>query len=107
VLVGGLLAHNALAAGFYLSEVGSPASLGTGGVTNPTNRFGADAPCNNPAGMTHLEEAQVCANFQAAIPKVEFDSSTATARGSGGGKPGNTAFIPRLFYVNKFNDRTR
>jgi len=99
--------QNAPAAGFYLSEVGSPASLGTGGVANPTNTFGADAAWTNPAGMTGLDEDQIFAGFQAVIPKVEFDSSAATAGGSDGGNAGNTAFIPSLFYVNKLNDRTR
>jgi long-chain fatty acid transport protein len=106
-IVAALVAQNAPAAGFYLSEVGSPASLGTGGVANPTNTFGADAAWTNPAGMTGLEQDQVFAGFQAVIPKVEFDSSTATAGGSDGGNAGNTAFIPSLFYVNKLNDRTR
>jgi len=103
----GLGTQNAPAAGFYLSEVGSPASLGTGGVANPTNTFGADAAWTNPAGMTGLDEDQIFAGFQAVIPKVEFDSSTATAGGSDGGNAGNAAFIPSLFYVNKLNDRTR
>ena len=103
----GLLAQHASAAGFYLSEVGSPASLGTGGVANPTNTFGADAAWTNPAGMTGLDEDQIFAGFQAVIPKVEFDSSAAAAGGSDGGNAGNTAFIPSFFYVNRFNDRTR
>lgn len=106
-IVAALVAQNAPAAGFYLSEVGSPASLGTGGVANPTNTFGADAAWTNPAGMTGIDEDQIFAGFQAVIPKVEFDSSAATAGGSDGGNAGNTAFIPSLFYVNKVSDRTR
>jgi long-chain fatty acid transport protein len=99
--------QGARAAGFYLSEVGSPASLGTGGVANPTNTFGADAAWTNPAGMTGLQRDQIFAGFQAVIPKVEFDSSMATAGGKDGGNAGNTAFIPSFFYVNKLNDRAR
>jgi long-chain fatty acid transport protein len=106
-MVAALVAQNAQAAGFYLSEVGSPASLGTGGVANSTNTFGADAAWTNPAGMTGLDEDQIFAGFQAVIPKVEFDPSTATAGGSDGGNAGNTAYIPSFFYVNKLNDRTR
>ena len=34
-----LVAHNARAAGFYIAEVGTPTSLGTGGVANPTNTY--------------------------------------------------------------------
>ena len=86
----------AYGAGFYLSEVGSPASLGTGGVANPTNTFGADAAWTNPAGMTGLERDQIFAGFQAVIPKVEFDSSTATAGGRDGGNAGNAAAFCRL-----------
>jgi len=104
---GGLAFPLAQAAGFYLAEVGSPASLGTGGVANPTNTFGADAAWTNPAGMTGLNRDQIFSGFQAVIPKVEFDSSKATAGGSDGGNAGNTALIPSFFYVNKLNDRTR
>jgi long-subunit fatty acid transport protein len=56
---GGLAPPLAQAAGFYLAEVGSPASLGTGGVANPTNTFGADAAWTNPAGMTGLNRDQI------------------------------------------------
>jgi long-chain fatty acid transport protein len=104
---GGLAFPLAQAAGFYLPEVGSPASLGTGGVANPTNTFGADAAWTNPAGMTGLNRDQIFSGFQAVIPKIEFDSSTATAGGSDGGNAGNTVVIPSVFYVNKLNDRTR
>ena len=106
-IVAGLSAQPATAAGFYIPEVGSPASLGTGGVANPTNTFGADAAWTNPAGMTGLNRDQIFSGVQAVIPKVEFDSSKATAGGSDGGNAGNTAIIPSFFYVNKLNDRTR
>ena len=39
------------AAGFYISEVGTPGSLGTAGVANPTNTFAADSAWANLAGM--------------------------------------------------------
>ena len=42
------------AAGFYISEIGTPGSLGTAGVANPVNRITADASWTNPAGMTGL-----------------------------------------------------
>jgi long-chain fatty acid transport protein len=106
-MVAWLSAQPATAAGFYIPEVGSPASLGTGGVANPTNTFGADAAWTNPAGMTGLKRDQIFSGVQAVIPRVEFDSSTATAGGSDGGNAGNTVLIPSLFYVNKVNDRTR
>ena len=50
-----LQSQPAEAAGFYFPEVGTPSSLGTGGVANATNTYGADAAWTNPAGMTALE----------------------------------------------------
>ena len=44
-----------LGAGFYSTEVGSPGSLGTAGVANPTNDWGADTVWTNPAGMTGVD----------------------------------------------------
>ena len=38
-----LATQSALAAGFYISEVGTPLSLGTAGVANPTNTISADS----------------------------------------------------------------
>jgi long-subunit fatty acid transport protein len=73
-----LLAKPAAAAGFYIPEVGTPSSLGTGGVANVTNTYGADAAWTNPAGMTALEEDRIFAGLQVVAPKVEFDSSVAT-----------------------------
>jgi long-chain fatty acid transport protein len=99
--------QTARAAGFYLAEVGSPASLGTGGVSNPTNTAHADAAWTNPAGMTGLEHDSVLAGLQWVIPKVEFDSSIATGGGTDGGNAGKKAVIPSLFYVRKLNDRAR
>jgi len=43
--------------------------------------------------MTGLNRDQIFSGFQAVIPKVEFDSSTATAGGSDGDNVGNTAVI--------------
>jgi long-subunit fatty acid transport protein len=64
-LLTGLLAHGSLfAAGFYLSEVGTPHSLGTAGVANPTNVIGADSSWTNPAGMTGLNSSQMVAGMQ-------------------------------------------
>ena len=95
------------AAGFYFPEVGTPSSLGTGGVANVTNTYGADAAWTNPAGMTGLDEDRIFAGLQAVLPKIEFDPSTATGGGSDGGNAGETAFIPSFFYLKKLSDRTR
>ena len=37
------LSQPAGAAGFYISEIGTPGSLGTAGVANPVNRITADS----------------------------------------------------------------
>lgn len=102
-----LSGHNLRAAGFYLAEVGSPTSLGTGGVANPTNTYHADSAWTNPAGMTGLEHDSMVAGMQLVVPKIEFDSSIATAGGDDGGNAGQTAVIPSFFYVRKLSDDIR
>ena len=99
--------HQCLAAGFYITEVGTPHSLGTAGVANPTNRSGADSAWSNPAGMTGIEEDHIYSGFQLAIPKIEFESSIAAAGGDDGGNAGSVAPIPSFFYVKKLSDRSR
>jgi long-chain fatty acid transport protein len=100
--------QTASAAGFYLSEVGTPHSLGTAGVANPTNVIGADSSWTNPAGMTGLDSSQMIAGTQVALPEVKFESSILATRGGGdGGNAGEVAVIPSFFYVNKFSDDLR
>jgi long-chain fatty acid transport protein len=94
-------------AGFYLSEVGTPHSLGTAGVANPTNVLGADSSWTNPAGMTGLDSSQMLAGTQVVLPEMKFDSSIATGGGGDGGNAGEVAVIPSFFYVNKFSDGLR
>ena len=95
------------AAGFYFPEVGTPSSLGTGGVANATNTYGADVAWTNPAGMTALEEDRIFAGLQMVLPKIELDPSIATGGGNDGNNAGETAFIPSFFYLKKLSDRTR
>jgi long-chain fatty acid transport protein len=107
-LVTALLAtQSVLAAGFYISEVGTPLSLGTAGAANPTNNIGADSSWANPAGMTGLNESRAIAGLQVVAPNIRFDSSVATAGGSDGGNAGNAVAIPSFFYVNAVTDRLR
>ena len=94
-------------AGFYLAEVGTPGSLGTAGVANPTNTVGADSAWTNPAGMTGLQQTTAMGGVQLILPKIEFDSSVATAGGSDGGNAGDNAAVPSFFYVNKVSDDLR
>jgi long-chain fatty acid transport protein len=96
-----------VAAGFYFPEVGTPSSLGTGGVANTTNIYGADAAWTNPAGMTALEEDRIFAGLQIVVPEIEFDTDVATGGGSDGGNAGETAAIPSFFYLRKHSDKLR
>jgi len=89
-----LLSKPVAAAGFYFPEVGTPSSLGTGGVANATNTYGADAAWTNPAGMTALEEDRIFAGLQVVLPKIEFDSSIATGGGNDGNNAGNQHSSP-------------
>jgi len=95
------------AAGFYISEVGTPGSLGTAGVANPVNTFTADSSWANPAGMTGLQQDEILAGQQVFVPKIEFDPSVAEAGGSDGGNAGNVAAIPAFFMVKTLSDRLR
>jgi long-chain fatty acid transport protein len=102
-----LWGESLLAAGFYFSEVGTPSSMGTAGVANPTNTQGADAAWTNPAGMTGQSEDSIMSGLMVVVPKIEFDSSVATAGGSDGGNAGNTAAIPSFFYTRVLSDDSR
>ena len=95
------------AGAFYLSELGTPGSLGTAGVANTTNTFGADSAFTNPAGMTGVDGDVVMMGHQFLVPWIRFDSSIAEAGGSDGGNAGNVAMIPSFFGVKKVNDRLR
>lgn len=108
------LGGTALAAGFYLTEVGTPGSLGTAGAANPTNTFGADSSWTNPAGMTGLSKDTVLGGFTLVLPKVEFNSESARdvrtgqpIAGDDGGNAGVVSPIPSVFYVKPLTERAR
>ena len=98
------VSHTSSAGGFYVSELGTPGSLGTAGVANVTNNFGADSAWTNPAGMTGLQQDTAVAGVQLIVPKVEFDSSIATAGGSDGGNAGLVSVVPSHFLVKSISD---
>jgi long-chain fatty acid transport protein len=95
------------AGGLYLSEIGTPSSLGTAAAGNVTNRMGADSSWTNPAGMTGLDESTIFAGLQIMIPNVEFESEIAEAGGNDGGNAGDVAGIPSFFYVKPLNEKWR
>jgi long-chain fatty acid transport protein len=104
-LLSGMQAVNA--AGFYLSEFGTPSSTGMAGVSNVTNNFSADAAWTNPAGMTGLTEDSVLVGATVLAGKVEFDSDVATGGGSDGGNAAETVFIPSVFYTRVLSEKSR
>jgi long-chain fatty acid transport protein len=96
-----------MAAGFYLTQVGTPMSIGTVGVVNSVNSWGADTAWAQPAGMVDLKEDMVHATGVSLMAgKMEFDSSIAAAGGSDGGNASDPAIIPSHFIVKRLSDRT-
>ncbi len=94
-------------AGFYLPEVGTPASMGTAGTANATNTFTADSAWTNPAGMTGLQQDEILSGLTLLVPKIEFSPSVAEKGGGDGGNAGTVAGIPGFFYVKKLSDKAR
>lgn len=104
------------AAGFYLTEVGTPSSLGTAGVANPTHTEGADASWSNPAAMSYLDDEQMLVGFQVIVPNIEFSAKSATTtqpvpgipiQGGNGGNAGVATPVPSVFYVKPLSDEWR
>ena len=99
---------NVYSAGFYITQLATPGSVGTAGVINVTNTFSADSAWTNPAAMTALnDEYTLGQGVQILFPKMEFNSSIAEAGGSDGGNAGEAAPIPSLFLVKKISDKAR
>jgi long-chain fatty acid transport protein len=102
-----LATGSGMAAGFYMTNIGTPLSIGTVGVTNTANNWGADAAWAQPAGMVDLEEDTVgVTGVTILIPSMKFDSSVSEAGGSDGDNAGDMAIIPSQFVVKKLSDQT-
>jgi long-chain fatty acid transport protein len=110
--------NSAWAAGFYSPSIGTPGSLGTAGVANPTNTRGADAAWTNPAGMTGIDQQHLLSGFQLVLPSVKFNakdvrnnsvlpSFQGPVNGNNGGNAAEIAPIPSFFYVRPLNERLR
>lgn len=65
-------ASTTYAGGFYLATIGTPGSLGTAGVANPTNTFGADASFTNPARMKVPDHDSIAKAFDGFTVCHEF-----------------------------------
>jgi long-chain fatty acid transport protein len=113
-----VLSNAASAAGFYSPSVGTPGSLGTAGVANPTNTRGADASWTNPAGMTGIDQQHLLSGFQLVLPSVKFNAKEARNNsvlprfrgpvvGGNGGNAAEIAPIPSFFYVRPLSERLR
>ena len=99
-----VLSQTAGAGGFYISEIGTPGSLGTAGAANPTNNLTADSAWTNPAAMMGVEKDGGLAGVQVVIPKNKFDSSIAGTAGDDGGNAGLASVIPSHFLVKTLTD---
>lgn len=102
-----LATGQSMAAAFYLTQVGTPLSIGTVGVANTVNDWGADAAWAQPAGMVNLKEDTVhVTGLTLLYPEMQFDSSITGAGGGDGGNAGVAAIIPSHFSVKRLSDRT-
>ncbi len=110
------LTNAALGAGFYSPSVGTPGSLGTAGVANPTNTRGADAAWTNPAGMTGIDGQHILTGAQVILPSLKFNAKDVTNNallprfrgpviGDNGGNAGDVAPVTSFFYTRPLTDR--
>jgi long-chain fatty acid transport protein len=113
-----VVTNTVLGAGFYSPSVGTPGSLGTAGVANPTNTRGADASWTNPAGMTGIDRQHILSGLQVILPSVKFNAKSVRnnsvlpsfqgpVRGDNGGNAAEIAPVPSFFYVKPLSDRVR
>ena len=96
--------QSALAAGFYIDEIGTPASIGTAGAANVTNNWGADSAWSNPAGLTGVHGTTSLIGTTALIPNMEFDPDVAGKGGNDGDNAGDMAVIPSFFFKQDLTD---
>jgi len=99
--------HSSWAGGIYITQIATPGSVGTAGVSNVVNNLDASSVFTNPAGMTGLTKDEIMLGSQLLIPELRFDSSIAEAGGSDGGNAGFVSFIPSFFGVKVLSDRWR
>ena len=108
LLVPALAATEAHAAGFYLQEQ-TPRGIGRANAGSAAVADDATTVFFNPAGMTHLEAAQVDLGVTVLLPVVDFSNRGTTATtpgtlgtaapvtGNNGGNPFDPTPVPHLF----------
>jgi long-chain fatty acid transport protein len=99
--------HICRAGALYITQIATPGSVGTAGVSNVVNNLDASSVFTNPAGMTGLTKDEIMVGSQLLIPELRFDSSIAEAGGSDGGNAGFVNFIPSFFGVKVLSDKWR
>jgi long-subunit fatty acid transport protein len=84
-----LSAGPAMAAGFWLYEMGTP-DLGTASAGRAASAQDAATVFGNPAGMTSLDRSQLLVGTQLVVGDIHFnrDSGTTVAGGNGGNASG-------------------
>jgi long-chain fatty acid transport protein len=89
--VGVLWGSSAMAAGFWLYEMGTP-DLGTASAGRAALAKDAATVFGNPAGMTSLKGSQLLIGTQLVVGDVHFDSGpdTTVSGGNGGNASGTT-----------------
>ena len=102
-----LISTSATAGGFYISEIATPGSVGTAGVSNPVNIYDSASAITQPAGMTYIKEDLTRVGGQILYPVNRFDSDVATGGGSDGGDSGIVGAAPGLSAVKVLNDDWR
>jgi long-chain fatty acid transport protein len=102
ILTGGLMltASPAMAAGFWLYEMGTP-DLGTASAGRAALAKDAATVFGNPAGMTSLDRSQLLVGAQLVVGDVHFDQgSDTTVSGGNGGNASGTAPGGSLYYAH-------
>jgi len=95
-----LSASPAMAAGFWIYEMGTP-DLGTAAAGRAALAKDAATVFGNPAGMTSLDRSQLLVGTQLVVGDVHFDrGSDTTVAGGNGGNAAGTVPGGSLYYVH-------
>ena len=97
--------NSSMAAGFYLSSIGTPISVGSAGVGNVVNNVGPDAAWANPAGLTGIKRPTILAGATLIAPFAEWDEGVSEAGGTEGSNTGQPAVVPSLAYAQPLTDK--